>query len=109
QLYHYPHIPFSSLSCSNYFSSSVISRPPLSDVEPVGLNLIYQRRPRNAELLRGPRAIPAMELERPFNVHPLHLRQRDRLVALTTVLPAGIGGEGGAFDTDLRRPAGQDH
>src|SRR5438034_10898036 len=52
-----------------------------SDVEPVGFNLIDQRRARNAELLGRPRAVAAVEPKRPLDVHPLHLGERLGLVA----------------------------
>src|SRR5437660_928325 len=53
-----------------------------SEVEPVHLNLIDQRRARNAELQGGPGAVAAMELEGLLDVHPLHVRECLRLVAL---------------------------
>src|SRR5207247_5732860 len=52
-----------------------------SDVEPVGFNLIDQRRARNAELLGRPRAVAAVEPKRPLDVDPLHLSERLGLVA----------------------------
>src|SRR5437870_10243666 len=52
-----------------------------SDVEPVGFNLIDQRRARNAELLGRPRAVAAVEPKRLLDVHPLHLGERLGLVA----------------------------
>src|SRR5438552_12839624 len=52
-----------------------------SDVEPVGFNLIDQRRARNAELLGRPRAVAAVEPKRPLDVYPLHLSERLGLVA----------------------------
>src|SRR2546429_3794811 len=75
-----------------------------SDVEPVHLNLIDQRRARNAELLRRPRAIAAVELERLLDVHPLHLGEGLRLV---TPLPAALPQTGReVLDADLARPRG---
>src|SRR5216110_2001244 len=52
-----------------------------SDVEPVGFNLIDQRRARNAELLGRPRAVAAVEPKRPLDMYPLHLSERLGLVA----------------------------
>src|SRR6266571_3879075 len=52
-----------------------------SDVEPVGFNLVDQRRARNAELFGRPRAVPAVEPKRLLDVHPLHLSERLGLVA----------------------------
>src|SRR5439155_18250443 len=52
-----------------------------SDVEPVGFNLIEQRRAGNAELLGRPRAVAAVEPKRLLDVHPLHLGERLGLVA----------------------------
>src|SRR5437016_10049351 len=52
-----------------------------SDVEPVGFNLIDQRRAGNAKLLGRPRAVAAVEPKRLLDVHPLHLGERLGLVA----------------------------
>src|SRR5436309_3910155 len=52
-----------------------------SDVEPVGFNLIDQRRAGNAKLLGRPRAVAAVEPKRLLDVHPLHLSERLGLVA----------------------------
>src|SRR2546426_6775431 len=53
----------------------------ISDVEPVGFNLIDQRRAGNAELLGRPRAVATVEPKRLLDVHPLHLGERLGLVA----------------------------
>src|SRR5207245_6078259 len=58
-----------------------------SDVEPVGFNLIDQRRARNAELLGRPRAVAAVEPKRLLDVHPLHLGERLGLVAPSPPTP----------------------
>src|SRR5438093_10933371 len=58
-----------------------------SDVEPVGFNLIDQRRARNAELLGRPRAVAAVEPKRPLDVYPLHLSERLGLVAPSPPTP----------------------
>src|SRR5438552_13976283 len=58
-----------------------------SDVEPVGFNLIDQRRARNAELLGRPCAVAAVEPKRPLDVHPLHLGERLGLVAPSPPYP----------------------
>src|SRR5881628_1729631 len=58
-----------------------------SDVEPVGFNLIDQRRARNAELLGRPRAVAAVEPKRLLDVHPLHLSERLGLVAPSPPTP----------------------
>src|SRR5712691_8495606 len=67
-------------SCSISFGFSVMTHLT-SDVEPVGFNLIDQRRARNAELLGRPRAVAAVEPKRPLDVYPLHLSERLGLVA----------------------------
>src|SRR5256886_8189395 len=61
-----------------------------SDVEPVGFNLIDQRRARNAELLGRPRAVAAVEPKRPLDVYPLHLSERLGLVAPSPPTPTPI-------------------
>src|SRR5205809_7682985 len=58
-----------------------------SDVEPVGFNLIDQRRAGNAELLGRPRAVAAVEPKRLLDVHPLHLSERLGLVAPSPAPP----------------------
>src|SRR2546425_3528398 len=58
-----------------------------SDVEPVGFNLLDQRRARNAELLGRPRAVAAVEPKRLLDVPPLHLGERLGLVAPSPPTP----------------------
>src|SRR5207302_4554640 len=58
-----------------------------SDVEPVGFNLIDQRRAGNAKLLGRPRAVAAVEPKRLLDVHPLHPAERLGLVAPPTRTP----------------------
>src|SRR5690349_5525093 len=92
-------------SCSISFGLSVIVA---SDVEPVGLNLIDQRGARNAELLRGPRAVAAVEPERLLDVRALHLRERLRLVpALPTSPLAQVSRQ--VLDAELCHAAREDH
>src|SRR5207249_823767 len=73
-------------SCSMSFGFSVMIHLT-SDVEPVGFNLIDQRRARNAELLGRPRAVAAVEPKRLLDVHPLHLSERLGLVATSPPPP----------------------
>src|SRR5712691_12277220 len=73
-------------SCSISFGFSVMTHLT-SDVEPVGFNLIDQRRARNAELLGRPRAVAAVEPKRPLDVYPLHLSERLGLVAPSPPTP----------------------
>src|SRR5438132_7849539 len=58
-----------------------------SDVEPVGFNLIDQRRAGNAKLLGRPRQVAAVEPKRLLDVHPLHLGERLGLVAPSPPTP----------------------
>src|ERR1043166_10037996 len=85
---------------------SVIVRP--SEVQLVHLNLIDQRRARNPELVRGPRPVPTVKLERLLDVRPLHLRQRLGLVPPLSpgARLAQVGGQ--VLDADLPRAARQD-
>src|SRR5437879_7721956 len=58
-----------------------------SDVEPVGFNLIDQRRAGNAKLLGRPRAVAAVEPKRLLDLHPRHLGERLGLVAPSPPTP----------------------
>src|SRR5260370_4187625 len=78
------HAPRCRNSGTPWHRARAVSASPCgtSDVKPVHLNLIDQRRPRNPELLRPPGAVAAVELEGLFDVHPLDVGARLRLVAL---------------------------
>src|SRR2546426_1992566 len=94
-------------------SVSVCRSWSASDVEPVHLDLIDQRRTRNAELVRRPRAIPPVKLKRLLDVRALHLGERQRLV--TPVAPPTPPSPGPApvrregLKADLAPPARPDH
>src|SRR5207302_6159945 len=64
-------------SCSISFGLSTIVA---SKVERVSFNLIDQGRARNPELLRGARAVAAVELERPLDLLAFHVGERQRRV-----------------------------
>src|SRR5437867_13166655 len=85
-----------------------------SEVECVRLNLIDQRCPRNAELLRGAGAVATVKLQGALDLLALHFGKRLRGVTSVAPAPAPAPADLAqvrwqVLDPDLRRPARQDH